>query len=86
MVLGQRFKVLVLVPTAALVATLAVVGDIARTGAVWPTILFTLAVIVSLQIGYLLGIGIRYLLIGVRTRPPRGDSLSGTAPTRRPAH
>jgi hypothetical protein len=84
--LGQRFKVQILLPAAGIVLALAIAGAIARIDALWPMTLVAVAGIVSLQIGYLFGLGIRYLRIGVRASPADANALAGSTPTRRPAH
>jgi hypothetical protein len=60
--LGQFFKLLILVPTMsiALIATIAV--GIARADHVW-SIAVSVAVGTALQIGYLIGIGLRSLIM-----------------------
>jgi hypothetical protein len=86
MALGQRFKVLVLLPAIALAIVVAVGSGIAFSEA--PTTLGLTAVgtIVGLQIGYLLGLGIRHRLIVVRAGKGRAASFANSAPARRPAH
>jgi hypothetical protein len=63
MVLGQRFKVMILVPlsAAALVAT--VVARASAGDGLWHVLLNAAIVVTSLQIGYLIGVGARYALI-----------------------
>jgi hypothetical protein len=63
--LGQRFRVPTLIAAAAVLA-LIVVASVVRREGFWSTALNTVAAAVSLQIGYMLGLGIRYLLIGKR--------------------
>ena len=72
--LAQRFKVLVLAPVGA---------GIARANAVWALGLTAAVTIVGLQIGYLLGIGIRHLIVVARASRLRAASLGGSLPTRR---
>ena len=86
MVLGQRFKVLVLVPAILLVVALSLVGVVARAEAFWPIAMIAVGAIASLQFGYLLGLGIRFSLVGVRANPSHANSLAGSTSTRRPAH
>jgi hypothetical protein len=66
--LGQRFKVLVLAPALALTLVLTSGAEIARGDAIWAIVLMELATITSLQMGYLAGTGIRHLLIVARAR------------------
>jgi hypothetical protein len=42
-------------------------AEIARSDPLWPTVVTTAAVVASLQIGYLAGIGIRHFLIFTHT-------------------
>jgi len=83
--LGQRFTILVLIP--AILATLGVaIGlGIARTQGTGTIVLATVAAVACLQIGYLLGLGIRQL-IEVRARRLRSASFADSSRARRPAH
>jgi len=85
MVLGQRFKVMVLVPAAMLVFALTIAGGLVQGDAFWLTALMAMAAAASLQTGYLFGLGIRHVLMGERANPSHASSLTGSAPTRRPA-
>ena len=86
MVLGQRFKVLVLMPTIAIALVLAVGAGVARADTVWWIVLMAATTAISLQIGYLIGIGIRHVLVAARGGRSPATSLTGSASTRRPAH
>ena len=86
MVLGQRFKVLVLVPVIVLVVTLSIAVDLMRADAFWLIALMAVLATVSLQIGYLLGTGIRSFLVCGRATPADATSLGVSSPTRRTAH
>jgi hypothetical protein len=81
--LAQRSKVLVLAPVILLTLILAFGAAIARADAVWTVGLTAAVTIVGLQIGYLLGIGIRHLIIVTRASRLRAASLGGSLPTRR---
>jgi drug/metabolite transporter (DMT)-like permease len=59
--LGQRFRVPTLIAAAAVLALVAVVS-VMRGEGFWSSALNIVAAAVSLQIGYMLGLGIRYLL------------------------
>ncbi len=86
MVLGQRFKVPVLLPAAAL-ALLATIGDEAARGeGFWPTVLSAAVVVASLQLGYLAGVGIRHFLIVARASRLRTAVVAKSQPVRRAAH
>jgi len=76
LLLGQRFKVLVLVPAAAVVLALSFAG--AETH--WPIALTAVAAMICLQIGYLLGLGLRHVLSAVF---PAASSLLGSTSPRR---
>jgi len=65
LLLGQQFKVLILVPATAVVAALTIFVDISRGDTFWLIAIMVVVGIVSLQIGYLLGIGIHELLVSV---------------------
>lgn len=83
MVLGQRFKVLVLVPALGATLVVGVAVGAAQARGLWPTVLMAVAAIGSLQIGYLAGIGTRHLLAALRTGGLR--NAFRPAPTRMPA-
>ena len=86
LVLGQRFKVLVLVPATALMLALTVVAGLAGGYSIPLLVFAAVAAAVSLQIGYLLGLGIHQVLIGVRANRTHPNAVADTGPTRRPAH
>ena len=79
MVLGQRFKVLVLVPATLVVLGLTIAGQIMHVNAIWPLPLAAVAAAASLQIGYLFGLGIRHVLMGIRTHRLETSTLTGTS-------
>jgi hypothetical protein len=80
MVLGQRFKVLVLVPAMVFVLLVAIGEGTARAEGLWPTALLAMVAIASLQIGYLAGTGIRYLHVAARTNRHRTGFQGGPQP------
>jgi hypothetical protein len=85
LVLGQRFRVLVLLPAIALALLVAVGDGMARADGIWWTALMAAAAVTALQIGYLIGLGIRHIpVLGQTDR--RATSLSGSAPARRGVH
>jgi len=71
-VLGQRFKVLVLIP--AMVPVLAVAAGSAHAGTVWQILGAAVVAATSLQIGYFVGVGIRHLIATARTSRINADS------------
>jgi hypothetical protein len=81
LLLGQRFKVLVLIPAAAVVIALSFAGAEVR----WPIALMAVAATVSLQMGYLLGLVVHYMLTGVHANSSPASSLAGSTPRRRSA-
>jgi hypothetical protein len=64
-VLGQRFKVMVLIPATAVALTAA--AAFAHAGTLWQNLGAVLLVTSSLQIGYFAGVAIRYLVASART-------------------
>jgi hypothetical protein len=84
MVLGQRFKVLVLLPAIAFALLLAIGGGIVRADSGWWIVLMAAAAATALQIGYFVGVGIRHVLVAVPGSKSPATSLSSSA--RRPAH
>lgn len=84
MVLGQRFKVFVLAPAILLVLVLILGVGIARAETAWTIGLNTVALITSLQIGYLLGLAIRQLLLFARAKRFRA-AFANSLPARRSA-
>ena len=86
LVLGQRLKVLVLVPATALIAALAIISGLVGGSTFRSVLLVAVGAAVSLQVGYLLGLGINQVLIGVRAIRTNANSVADRDPTRRPAH
>jgi hypothetical protein len=82
MVLGQRFRVLILVPAMAVLLPMAIgVATFSRQG-LETTVLLTALTVGTLQIGYLLGVCFRYSLAAARIGGLR--SRGGPLPARRP--
>jgi len=65
-ILGQRFKVVVLAPAALLILLLAIDAAIVGTNPAWSVGARAAMALVGLQLGYLLGSGIRYLKVLAR--------------------
>jgi hypothetical protein len=84
--LGRRYTVLILAPAFALTLVLAIGTGLAGTGVAWSIGSTTLVVIVGLQIGYLLGSGMRHVLVHVRAGRPGSETFANSQPPRRPAH
>jgi hypothetical protein len=61
-------------------------AEITRSDPLWPTVVTIAAVVASLQIGYLAGIGIRHFLIFTRTGLMRAASFAASQPARRWSH
>jgi hypothetical protein len=78
MVLGQRFKVLVLVPLLLLTLFAAVIAACARLEPGWTIAETAGSVIVGLQVGYVLGLSVRQLMVRVRARRLHGASQPST--------
>jgi hypothetical protein len=71
-VLGQRFKVQVLIPAMALAVPAA--AGLAHSGTFWQILGAILIPTTSLQIGYFAGVGIRYLIAAARISRINADS------------
>jgi hypothetical protein len=80
MLLGQRFKVLILVPFIMLVLAFALAESVAPVSRFAPAEMIAAAA--SLQIGYLLGVCVRYLLIIEPAVGSQADSFERPEPTR----
>jgi len=86
MVLGQRFKVLAVVPATAALSLMATGFGVAHSEGLGRTVLLAALAVASLQIGYLLGVGIRYALAATRASGLQTASLRGSEPVRHIAH
>jgi hypothetical protein len=83
--LGQRFKVLVLMPATAILLVLAVGTGVTQVQTTWSIFLMVAATATSVQIGYLFGIGIRHVLPAAWSSGSSSLTSSPTASTRLPA-
>jgi hypothetical protein len=86
MALGQRFTVLVL--ALAIAPAVVIVVGIGVAGGQTPGMitLLTVAGVVSLQIGYLLGLGVRQLTAAGRASRQPSGSFADSSSARRTAH
>lgn len=85
--LGQRFKVMVLMPAITIVLVLAVGTGVTLDYTAWSIVLTAAAASTSLQIGYLIGIGIHHVLMAaLSSRSSPLTSHTGSTPARHPAH
>jgi hypothetical protein len=75
-VLGQRFKIIVLIPAFAIVLVLAVGTGVAQAQTAWSIVLTAAAAATCLQIGYLVGIGVHHVLAAALSK--RSSSLTST--------
>jgi hypothetical protein len=75
MVLAQRFRALIMVPTIPIALTLTIGIGVALADAPRVIILMCVLEIVSLQIGYFVGVSIRYLLKAARPNPKAFPSI-----------
>jgi hypothetical protein len=83
--LAQRFKVMVLMPAIVIVVGLAVATGFAHVPTAWSVVLMAATAATCLQVGYLVGIGIRHFLVAAL--PQSTCSLaSRKTPARRAAH
>lgn len=65
-VLGLRFKVLILVPAMVLVAAVTIGIGIAHGDGLWSLLLETVLTITALQVGYLGGTIVHFVIVGAR--------------------
>lgn len=86
MVLGQRFKMLVLAPAVLLTLLLAAGIGVARAETLGTIALHAAGLIACLQCGYLLGLGIRQLSVVARAKRLRSASVVSSLPARHSAH
>jgi hypothetical protein len=86
MVLGQRFKVLAVVPAIAVSSLVAIGYGIAHSEGLGRTVLLAALAVASIQIGYLAGVAVRYSLAAARTSGLRTASIHASQPTRHAAH
>lgn len=70
-VLGLRYKILILVPAVLFAMILAIVVGVGRADSFWSIVLATVALVIALQVGYLAGIAIHAAIAAMR--PPRKD-------------
>jgi len=82
-VLGQRFKVLVLIP--AMVLAVTSVAGLAHADTFWQIRGAGLVATTSLQIGYFAGVGIRFLIAAARTSQIHAGSPAASTSPRRSA-
>jgi membrane protein DedA with SNARE-associated domain len=83
--LGQRFTVFVLLPAILVTLGVAIGLGIVRAQTPGTIALVTIAAIACLQIGYLLGLGMRQL-VQSRASRLRSGSFADSSRARRPAH
>jgi membrane protein DedA with SNARE-associated domain len=83
--LGQRFAVFVLIPAILVTLAVAIGLGIARAQTPGAIALVTIAAIACLQVGYLLGLGIRQVAQSRASRL-RSGSFADPSRARRPAH
>ncbi len=86
MVLAQRFKVLILLPVMLLTLVIALSTAIAGTDGAWTAGLTAALIILGLQVGYLLGLGLRQVMVLTRATRRQPASLRSPLPPQRPAH
>ena len=83
-VLAQRFKIMVLVPATALVLATAAAAGLAQAHSAWWTILVAAMGSASIQVGYIVGLGMRYVLKAPLSDRPQSFRPSESA--RHPLH
>jgi len=83
--LGQRFKVIVLLPAGAVALLVAIRTGVDRAETVWSIILLATATAACLQVGYFIGMYVHHVLTAALSR--RASPLtSATTSARHPAH
>ena len=80
MVVGHRFRILILAPSILVALVLPICLGIARAETIWTITLTTATAITCLQIGYLVGINMRYVVMVVRASRHRSTSLTSSLP------
>jgi hypothetical protein len=80
-VLAQRFKVMVLLPVAAAVLAVVTLTAFAQAHTAWWTVSMAATVISSVQLGYLIGLGLHFVLEASVSQVPQ--SLGTTASSAR---
>jgi hypothetical protein len=85
-ILGLRFKVFILIPFISLTIYWATGAALLHATPLIVVAETAGAVIASLQIGYVLGIGLLWLRMLARAGRPRNDLPDNTVPRRRAAH
>jgi len=83
--LGQRFTVVILVPATLVTLGLAIGLGIVRAQLPGTIALLTMAAIVCLQLGYLVGLGVRQMAQSRASRL-RSGSFADSSRAQRPAH
>jgi membrane protein DedA with SNARE-associated domain len=80
--LGQRFTVMILVPGTVVVLALSIAAGVTHANTAWSIALTTAIAATSMQIGYLIGIGVyrfRTARSGLSTRSPTLASPAASA-------
>jgi hypothetical protein len=83
-VLAQRFKIMVMAPATAFVILTAVCTGVMQSQTAFWTILISVAAGASMQIGYVIGLGIRYVLEAPLSESPQSFKASASS-ARHPA-
>jgi hypothetical protein len=78
-VLAQRFRVMVLMPASAMVLVLAASTAVVQGHAAWWTISLAAIGISALQLGYFIGLGIRFVLEAAVSEGARSVRTNATA-------
>src|SRR5882724_4115088 len=81
-ILAQRFKIMVLAPAILVVVVVAIGSGVAQSSGVWSTILMTATASVGIQIGYFLGMLIKFGLGALLARSSSCVSDKRTARNR----
>jgi hypothetical protein len=81
-VLAQRFKIMILIPATAIALAAALGTGVAQTQTAWWTIVMAAAAGVSMQVGYIIGLCIHYVVEAPLTERP--DAFRPGASARHP--
>ncbi len=82
-VLGQGFKVFVLVPSFVLAVVVAIGTGVAHADTIWSIVVMAATMVMGIQFGYLFGIGIHLIVAAVSAKLHiTADSTSARHPVR----
>lgn len=83
--LGQRFTVMILLPGTVILLALSIATGVTHANTVWSIALTTAVAVTSMQIGYLIGIGVHHFRAARSHLSSRSPTLASPAASARPA-